>query len=386
MRRYSRAMEAVRLCYLITSICVVTSASASTVRGAFIHSASYKRGAPPRTDNRLLAAVPPLEDDTNVSINYDTTTIANHTFRLPTSDHLETIQERQVFHPLQSSQVFCISTHLCKWGHPQAFGFHPTNGPKPQAGLFRLSCPLLCQAIDEYEGEGGVRQMSDWLRSKDIRDIDEDWKRKGYEKANEAQKNIRVELAKDDKYKLISRMGDYNAQRFLESGVAGIPSDQTFNVKCIHAHVADHLCRCNSSNDGNIIGKEALKILEERGVPVLGNDVCWQQCNNHERQPSDWKYIPKKNRQKLRSTRQRRKERPSINVETDELDSKAKQYGYKSPSHSASFLKHLESVRSSWPYDPNDDESAIEGREKSVPCTGEPAIDPSRMLQDADWI
>lgn len=381
-------MEVVRLCcYLITYICVVTSASAS-VRVAFIHSASYKRGAPPRTDNRLFI-VPPLEaEDTDISINYDTTTIANHTLRLPTSDHLETIQERQVFHPLQSSQVFSISTNLCKWGHPQAFGFHPTNGPKPQAGLFRLSCPLLCQAIDEYEGEGGVRQMSDWLRSKDIRDIDEDWKRKGYEKANEAQENIRVELAKDDKDKLVSRMGDYNAQRFLESGVAGIPSDQTFNVKCIHAHIADHLCRCNSSSDGNIIGKEALKILEERGVPVLGNDVCWQQCNKkHESQPSDWKYIPKKNRQKLRSTRQRRKERPSINVETDELDSKAKQYGYKSPSHSESFLKHLESVRSSWPYDPNDDESAIEGSEKScVPCTGEPAIDPSRMLQNSDWI
>ena len=191
------------------------------------------------------------------------------------------------------------------------------------SGLTRLSCPLLCQAIDEYEGEGGVRQMSDWLRSKD-RDREEGWKREGYEKANEMQKKIRMELAKDDKDKLVSSMGEYNAQRFMESGVAGIPSSQTYNVKCIHAHVADHLCRTSTSDanntmgqqtrqskeDGNIIGNHALQILEERGVPILGNDVCWQQCNvSHQREATDWGYVPKKNRQGLRSTRLRRKER-----------------------------------------------------------------------------
>merc|ERR1711957_775349 len=148
-----------------------------------------------------------------------------------------------------------------------------------------------------------------------------EWKREGYEKANEAQKNIRMELAKDDKDKLVSKMGEYNAQKFLESGVAGIPASQTYNVKCVHAHVADHLCRCPSSTtsdtnkttsnieEGNIIGDRALKILEGRGVSILGNNVCWQQCNaDRESLPSDWNYIPAKNRQKLRSTRTRRKE------------------------------------------------------------------------------
>eukprot|EP00571_Detonula_confervacea_P005348 CAMPEP_0172314400 /NCGR_PEP_ID=MMETSP1058-20130122/22435_1 /TAXON_ID=83371 /ORGANISM="Detonula confervacea, Strain CCMP 353" /LENGTH=96 /DNA_ID=CAMNT_0013028259 /DNA_START=270 /DNA_END=557 /DNA_ORIENTATION=+ len=86
-------------------------------------------------------------------------------------------------------------------------------------------------------------------------------------------------------------------------------------------------------------------------------------------------------------------------VEGNELDLKAKQYGYKPPAHSESFLRHLESVDSSWPFDPNDnnDESDISRDEKTyknndggVRCTGEPAMDPSRMLQnivdgESDW-
>ena len=243
-----------------------------------------------------------------------TTIIANQTFLRPTAQNLQTIQERQVFHKLQPSQVFCVSSP-CKHGFPQAFGFHPTNGKKLVSGLFRLSCPLLVQQIDEWENRGGVREATDWLRNDDS-----GVKRKGYEKANEIQKQIRSELVGgrvgDDYDKLVSRMGEYNAGKFLESGVAGIPPSQTFNVKCLHAHVADHLCRSSLSNStsstvgGNVIGEYALSILQnQRGVPIFGNEVCWQQCScDHEQQPFDWSYVPKKNRQGLRSTRQRRKE------------------------------------------------------------------------------
>ena len=139
--------------------------------------------------------------------NYNTTTIAGYTFHQQTRDHLDTI-ERQLQHPIKSEQVFGISTNLCKYGHPQAVGFHPTRGPKLVSGLFRLSCPLLCEAIDTYENSGGVRQMSDWLRIKDRDKDDQDWKQKGYQAANEAQKNIRMELAKDDTDKLVEKMGE----------------------------------------------------------------------------------------------------------------------------------------------------------------------------------
>lgn len=250
-------------------------------------------------------------DYSNTADPRETTTIANQTFLLPTEQDLQIIQKRQVFHKLEPSQVTCVSSP-CRHGFPQAFGFHPTKGPKLVSGLFRLSCPLLVQQIDEWEGQSGVREMTDWLRNDASGD-----KRKGYERANEMQKLIRTELVADDYDKLVSRMGDYNADKFLESGVAGIPSSQTYNVKCIHAQVADHLCRSSQSNntntstEGNVIGEHALNILQnQRGVPTSGNDVCWQQCSLiHEQLPSDWNYVPKKNRQGLRSTRERRKER-----------------------------------------------------------------------------
>ena len=198
---------------------------------------------------------------------------------------------------------------------------HPTKGPKLSSGLFRLSCPLLVRAIDEWESEGGVRELSDWLREGRA---EENGRKRGYERANEIQKEIREALVDDGfsgrgpgRSELVSKLGEHNARRFLESGVAGIPPDQTWEAKCVHAHVADHLCRRSSSEggeddgeDGNAIGKHALRVLQHRrGVPISGNDVCWQQCDaRRERLPSDWRYVSKKNRRGLRSTRLRRKE------------------------------------------------------------------------------
>ena len=88
----------------------------------------------------------------------------------------------------------------------------------------------------------------------------------------------------------------------------------------------------------------------------------------------------------------------------DVLYSKAKQY--KPPTHSQSFIEHLESVKSSWPqdYDSKVDASSdggdCEQKEKhiniddygGVYCVGEPSIDPSRVLDsvivdgESNWI
>jgi len=250
-----------------------------------------------------------------------TTMIGNSTFRVPTLQQIATISTHQVHHTLTPKQTFCISQKLCTHCHPQSFGFHPTAGTKLSSGLFRLSCPLLVEAIDEWEASGGVREMSDWLMQNDTRtndDCDDDmnWKQIGYQDANEMQKRIRQSLvSSNDRKRLADKLGEYNANRFMESGIAGIPSDQTFSVKCIHAHVADHLCRVSSSKkestldtilygDGNIIGKKALQLLHKKGVNILGNDVCWQQCNGSE----GWRYIARKNRRGLKSTRLRRKQ------------------------------------------------------------------------------
>ncbi|KAL3798851.1 hypothetical protein HJC23_004639 [Cyclotella cryptica] len=262
-----------------------------------------------------------------------TTTIANTTFRIPTATHLTTISSYQIQHPLTSDQTFCISSHLCRHSHPQSFGFHPA-GSKLSSGLFRLSCPLLVQAIDEWENRGGVREMNDWLLHKDIRtrnntseEYNVDWKKTAYRDANEMQRKIRQELlvGPEDRARLVDKLGEYNAQRFMESGVAGMPP-QGMDVKCIHAHVADHLCRVSSNtstsdsasalddilygDSGNLIGRRALQILHQKGISILGNDECCQQCNGSE----GWEYVPRKNRRGLKSTRMRRKELRNENV------------------------------------------------------------------------
>ena len=93
-----------------------------------------------------------------------------------------------------------------------------------------------------------------------------------------------------------------------------------------------------------------------------------------------------------------------VNTSGNELDCKAKQYGFKPPAHSESFLLHLESVKSSWPHlsdsiDEEADAYLLNDKldntrylnDEGVRCAGEPTIDPSRMLQsvvdgESDWI
>lgn len=258
------------------------------------------------------------------SLSIQTTTVANTTFRIPTDAHLKTISTHQVHHPLVSKQTFCVSKNLCSHCHPQSFGFHPTAGSKLSSGLFRLSCPLLVQAIDDWEATGGVREMSDWLRQNDTQtdgpssEYELNWKQKAYWEANDMQRRIREDLIGNEGNELLAqKLGEYNAKKFMESGIAGIPPEQTFDVKCIHAHVADHLCRVSSTStseqspldtvlngEGNIIGQRALRLLYEKGVRILGNEECWQQCSGSE----GWRYVARKNRSGLKNTRMRRKE------------------------------------------------------------------------------
>mmetsp|Transcript_14055 Transcript_14055/g.21469 ORF Transcript_14055/g.21469 Transcript_14055/m.21469 type:complete len:310 (-) Transcript_14055:26-955(-) len=240
--------------------------------------------------------------------------IAGEEYRTPSVNDMECIQERQLEHKVQAFAV----GKKCRHGFPQAFGFHPILGKKVTSGLFRLSCPLLVQAVDEWENEGAVREMSDMVRSSKELSVN-------YREVNRRTAAIRKDLVEHQQGgldMLQSKLGEYNTERFLLSGIAGIPPEHTWDVKCLHAHVADHLCRCGSKKgySNNKIGEKALqKLSNERGIDVMGNNYCWQQCDiSRERMPEDWSYVPRKNRQGLRSTRKRRKElRGDISDEVD---------------------------------------------------------------------
>lgn len=229
--------------------------------------------------------------------------IAGEEYEKPSSSDIKCIEERQLEHKVQAFAV----GQRCRHGFPQAFGFHPILGKKVTSGLFRLSCPLLVQAIDKWENEGAVREMSDMVRASDAMSSN-------YVEANRRTAAIRRDLIERHEEGLdtvYAKLGSFNTERYLSSGIAGIPEEHTWDIKCLHAHVADHLCRPNNdSKDRNVIGEEALrKLAEEKGIDILGTDYCCQQCDiGRERKPTDWSYVPKKNRQGLRSTRKRRKE------------------------------------------------------------------------------
>ena len=94
------------------------------------------------------------------------------------------------------------------------------------------------------------------------------------------------------------------------------------------------------------------------------------------------------------------------NDDDDEYNTDATyyRYNYTPPSHTNEFLKHLESVKSSWPNNNDDGRNNNKGEDSDnnenltdkineidkyinadggVFCTGEPSIDPSRMLNSA---
>eukprot|EP00591_Stephanopyxis_turris_P001573 CAMPEP_0195512702 /NCGR_PEP_ID=MMETSP0794_2-20130614/4572_1 /TAXON_ID=515487 /ORGANISM="Stephanopyxis turris, Strain CCMP 815" /LENGTH=286 /DNA_ID=CAMNT_0040640549 /DNA_START=135 /DNA_END=995 /DNA_ORIENTATION=- len=221
---------------------------------------------------------------------------AEEDFPVPTPADVACIEDRQLQHGVQAFAVGCRCTH----GFPQAFGFHPIER-KVSSGLFRLSCPLLVKAIDEWERQGGVREMSDLVRASP--DLREDFE-KTLQRTAAVRRSV-VDSFPGGLEKVQSKLGD-NSERYLSSGIAGISQGQVDDVKCLHAHAADHLSR---SDGGNDIGKEVLRRLrEDRGVSVYGDRDCWKQCDpNHVPESSDWNYVPKKNRHKLRSTRRRRK-------------------------------------------------------------------------------
>lgn len=67
-----------------------------------------------------------------------------------TPSALKSIEERQLCHQITSAG----GPHKpCSHGFPQAFVFHPSKRVL-NSGLFRLSCPLLVKAVDEYEAAG----------------------------------------------------------------------------------------------------------------------------------------------------------------------------------------------------------------------------------------
>ena len=280
----------------------------------------------------------------------------------PSDEDKETIR-RQVGHVAPDN--ICGVGLRCKHGFPQAFAFDPTGRnsiryqkstqrrrSKLESGMFRLSCPLLVKAVDEWEAEGAVRLINEEVvasaeLSSSSSSSDAAAERGGDTDASAtvARNQMRhaysrVELGLDLSRLLEEAHADHAAARHellgerlpellvaaaeespeqreivehvLGSGVAGQTRSKP-DIKCVHAQLADGICRSKS----NGVANELLRRLEARGTAVDGDDVCCNQCDAAVPEATardKWWYEPSKNKWKLRKRNAMRKARKSAAV------------------------------------------------------------------------
>jgi hypothetical protein len=172
---------------------------------------------------------------------------------------------------------------------------------KLQGNLFRLSCPLLVKAIDDWEAEGAVKSFNARIAKSPQMASELD-------NANIQNAQIRSLLLTSDAVKpYVDKGQTRQVGAVLESGIAGISRINKGDIKCLHAQVADHLCR-EQEGSGNSMGETVLQGLRDRGEETDGSDLCKQQCDSAcSKTSASWWYLPRKNKQKLWQVQRNRK-------------------------------------------------------------------------------
>lgn len=231
---------------------------------------------------------------------------------VPCEADIRILEERQLGHKI--SNIVGIGQR-CRHGFGQAFAFDPLGRPRLagrkshlESGLFRLSCPLLVKAVDEWEREGAVR-----LLNAELEDPTNAGAAAGLEEAHAGHAAARHEIIGE---RLPGMLAEAEAagpeqaavvRTVLKSGIAG-QTRSKLDVKCVHAQLADTLCRSGS----NAVGASLLERLAERGVPLRGSDDCCAQCDlavPESEARERWWYEPSKNKWKLRKRLLRRRAR-----------------------------------------------------------------------------
>ena len=154
------------------------------------------------------------------------------------------------------------------------------------------------KAIDSWEAEGAIGAFNEELsQNQELSD--------SVDRANRQNRHIRSLLLTPAvlEPQLASETGSKRITPVLESGIAGISLKQRGEVKCLHAHTADYLCR----QEDNLVGERVLQGLADRGLDTAGNGECKQQCDSAcPKAEAGWWYMPRKNKQKVWSRQRRR--------------------------------------------------------------------------------
>lgn len=195
----------------------------------------------------------------------------------------------------------------CRHGWPQAVLYEPLYRERPGkhfrfGDMTRLTCPLLVAAVDEMEKAGAMVFYN--LRC----ETDAEWGTH-LRQVNEAHKHLREQLVADRAADLADARLHYGEKTFataMGAGLASMSMDSQ-DVKCLHAHVADELLRRGQ----NPIGQQALKDIEDQGIPTDGTDQCCDNCNVHlPLEEARWRLQKCKNTAGKRLSRQRQARPP----------------------------------------------------------------------------
>jgi len=219
------------------------------------------------------------------------------TSKAPSSSDLQVIEERHLDHKVTG--VYGVEAGLCKYNIPRAFIQYPCGG-RISSGMIRLSCPHLVKEIDLFEKDGGIEYMNSILNQ-------DESLQNNFIDINKKHAEIRYAATTNEERELMNtKLGLDGASNLLKSGIIGVTPTKVDDIKCIHAQVADFLLRGN-----NEIGRKSLEYLEkERGVDIRGCNTCSQQCNlsiKPNKESQHW-YMPAKNKQRLRASKERRKQ------------------------------------------------------------------------------
>lgn len=223
---------------------------------------------------RLMSSVPvqPVVDNFNYtgkSVEQAKTLIATYfpLATLPTVSDMEVIEARQSGRPARGT--FAVENTRCKYGFPQAFMQYPV-GKSVSSGMIRLSCPHLVKAVDEFEAEGGLDTFDSMLAN----EAEDGTLRSSFHSANLAWIAIRKDsVSTKDRDYMQKKLGIEGSKFLMESGIIGCTVGK-IQVKCLHAHIADHLVRGT-----NEIGAQALEELTKKGKKVSSLTVQINRVN-----------------------------------------------------------------------------------------------------------
>lgn len=163
----------------------------------------------------------------------------------------------------------------CRFGKPAVVVTGPVvegpgGRPEPFPTTFWLTCPYLVEAVSRLESAGWIARLSREMKASPaaLQEL---------RAAHEGAARLRRELMTPALARKLEALSPHALERLASVGVAG--SRHFDAVKCLHAHLADHLGR-----GANPVGRRVARLLAEAGVALAGAPECASEAGRHHKE------------------------------------------------------------------------------------------------------